>query len=108
MVEIMVRDEAVERAAAERATGTVHSRWQAAEPVTDYARAAQLGTPRITGLRESETSPPIPFAAPGGGVEAVMIGSADAAGPVELSAGEIEVVAAVEARFEAERDQPGG
>ena len=37
-----------------------------------------------------------------------MIGSADAAGPVELSAGEIEVVAAVEARFEAERDQPGG
>lgn len=73
----------------------------------DYARAASLGTPVITSIREPETGDggPRPFSAKGRGIELMAAG--DAGGAIELSAGELEVRAAVEVGFAAEPDRAG-
>ncbi|MCR8671954.1 SIMPL domain-containing protein, partial [Agrococcus sp. HG114] len=56
MVEILVRGEAVERAAAERATVTVHSRWQAASPEDAMAEVADAQRRVADGARELATA----------------------------------------------------
>ncbi|ERG62924.1 hypothetical protein L332_00385 [Agrococcus pavilionensis RW1] len=67
----------------------------------DYARAAALDEPAITAIREPDPAPARPFGKARGGAEAAMLASADGSAPVALSAGEIEVEAAVEVAFRA-------
>jgi uncharacterized protein YggE len=67
----------------------------------DYARAARLGAPAITAIREPSSAAPRPLGKARGGPEAAMLASADGGAPVALSAGEIEVAAVVEVALEA-------
>ncbi|WP_026374099.1 SIMPL domain-containing protein [Agrococcus lahaulensis] len=67
----------------------------------DYARAAGLGDPAITSIREPDPAAPRPLGRARAGVEAAMLASADGGSPVALTAGEIEVEAVVEVAFRA-------
>ncbi len=74
---------------------------------TDYAAAASLASPVITSIREPATGDggPRPLMAKGRGIEVMAV--SDAGGAIELSAGELEVRAAVEVGFTAEADESG-
>ncbi|MCR8670775.1 SIMPL domain-containing protein, partial [Agrococcus sp. HG114] len=79
----------------------------AVERAADYARAAGLGKPRIAALREPDLTVPQPLVAKHRASEAVLLGGADSGPALELAAGEIEVVAVVEAAFEADAERAG-
>lgn len=73
----------------------------ARERAADYARAAGLGDPAITAIREPDLDAPGPLGKGRARAEGVMLASADGGAPVALTAGEIEVEAAVEVAFQA-------
>ncbi len=72
----------------------------------DYAGAARLGAPVITSIREPGTTAPRPPSGAARGIE--LMAASDAGAGIELSAGELEVRAAVDVAFAAEADRPGG
>lgn len=96
--------EATERELAGRARARAIE--DAVARAADYARAARLGTPVITSIREPEAEPGVPRPLmQARGVE--LMAASDAGGAIELSAGELTVRAAVEVGFAAEPERSG-